>query len=98
MRTVIETPTFHSKASKLWSETEYEAFIEFIAANPEAGSVIPATGGVRKVRWERAGKGKQGGVRIIYVSITEQGTILLIDMYSKSQQTNISNKDIRRLR
>lgn len=55
MRTVIETPTFQKQAEKLWSEYERLAFINWIAANPLAGDVIPGAGGVRKVRWGRSG-------------------------------------------
>lgn len=51
MRTVIETPTFQKQAEKLWSEDERLAFIDWIAANPLAGDVIPGADGARKVRW-----------------------------------------------
>ncbi len=61
MRTVIETPTFQKQAEKLWSEDERLAFIDWIAANPLAGDVIPAANGARKVRWSRAGSGKSAG-------------------------------------
>ncbi len=61
MRTVIETPKFQKQAEKLWSEDERLAFIDWIAANPLAGDVIPAANGARKVRWSRAGSGKSAG-------------------------------------
>ena len=54
MRTVIETPTFQKQAAKLWSEDERLSFIDWIAANPLAGDVIPGADGARKVRWSRA--------------------------------------------
>jgi hypothetical protein len=50
----------------LWHEDERNAFVDYIARNPEAGDIIPDSGGVRKVRWSRAGTGKRGGVRVIY--------------------------------
>jgi len=50
VRTVIETPTFQRQAEKLWSEDERLAFIDWIAANPLAGDVIPGADGARKVR------------------------------------------------
>jgi mRNA-degrading endonuclease RelE of RelBE toxin-antitoxin system len=96
MRTVIETPTFQKESEKIWSEDERLAFIDWISANPLAGDVIPGADGARKVRWSVAGKGKRGGVRIIYFNLTEQGIIVLITLYQKSDQTNIQPSDIKR--
>ena len=96
MRTVIETPTFQKQAAKIWTDDERLAFIDWIAANPFAGDVIPNADGARKVRWSITGNGKRGGVRVIYFNITEQGTIILITLYQKSEQTNISNKEIQK--
>lgn len=66
MRTVIETPTFQKQAEKIGSEDERMAFIAWIAEHPMAGDVIPGAEGARKVRWSVEGKGKRGGVRVIY--------------------------------
>jgi putative transcriptional regulator len=54
------------KAQDVWEEAERAAFVDFIAQNPDAGDVIPETGGVRKIRWARAGTGKRGGARVVY--------------------------------
>ena len=62
MLTVIETPTFQKQVVKVWSQEERHDFINWIAANPDAGDVIPGGNGMRKVRWTVAGKGKRGGV------------------------------------
>ena len=94
MRTVIETPTFQKQAEKIWSESERLAFIDWIAVNPLSGDVIPGADGARKVRWGRAGSGKRGGVRIVYFNLTERGEVILIMMYTKSDQANISPGDI----
>ena len=64
MHTVAETEIFQRYAASIWSETERLEFIEWIAANPLAGDVIPGSGGCRKVRWARAGMGKRGGARV----------------------------------
>jgi hypothetical protein len=58
--TVVETPAFMKQAAKVWNDEEREAFIYFIAANPDAGDVIPETGGVCKVRWNTQQSGKRG--------------------------------------
>jgi hypothetical protein len=66
MYTLIETPIFTADAKTLWTEDERGAFCAWRVQNPEAGDVIPGSGGCRKVRWNRTGSGKSGGVRIIY--------------------------------
>jgi len=96
MRTVIETPTFQKQAENVWNEEERLAFISWIADNPFAGDVIPGAEGARKVRWSLPGKGKRGGVRIIYFSFTLQGTIVLVTMYAKNNQDNIPVSDIKK--
>ena len=89
MFTVIETPTFESDARSIWSEEEHGAFCAWIAANPEAGDVIPGSGGYRKVRWSLSGRGKRGGSRIIYFNQLADGEIWLLVIYSKSVRGNI---------
>lgn len=89
MYTLIETPTFATDANTLWNEEERGAFCAWLAAHPEAGEVIPGSGGCRKVRWTRPGMGKRGGVRIIYFTRLENGEIWLLVIYAKSVQGNI---------
>jgi hypothetical protein len=60
MLTIYETPTFVAEAAKLWSTEERLEFFAWIANDPNAGTVIPGSGGCRKVRWARQGMGKQG--------------------------------------
>lgn len=89
MYTVIETPTFTEDAKTLWSEEDRGAFCAWLAANPEAGDVIPGSGGCRKVRWRRQGTGKSGGVRVIYFTRLERGELWLLVIYAKSVRGNI---------
>jgi mRNA-degrading endonuclease RelE of RelBE toxin-antitoxin system len=96
MRTVIETPTFQKQAEKIGSEDERMAFIAWIAEHPMAGDVIPGAEGARKVRWSVEGKGKRGGVRVIYFNLTEQGTVVLVTLYLKADQANIPASDIKK--
>jgi len=97
MLTVIETARFEKQAAVLWSEEEWLDFTEWISAHPLAGEVIPATRGARKVRWQGKGKGKRGGVRVVYFHLPADGAVLLIDIYAKSQQTNISPNTVKRI-
>lgn len=88
MRTVAETPIFQRYAADVWSDSERIEFINWIALNPEAGDVIPGSGGCRKVRWAASGRGKSGGARVIYFNATEQ-TIWLLIVYTKSKFENL---------
>ena len=88
MRTVAETPIFQKYASDVWSDAERIEFINWIAANPESGDVIPGSGGCRKVRWSSAGQGKRGGTRVIYFNATEAAIWLLI-VYKKAKFDNL---------
>lgn len=87
--TLAETPTFVADADKLWTADERNEFFAWLAANPEAGDVIPESGGCRKVRWSRAGTGKRGGVRVIYFTRLPSGEIWLLLIYPKSMRDNI---------
>lgn len=96
MRTIIETPTFQKQADKLWSEDERLAFIGWIAANPQAGDVIPGAEGARKVRWSRTETDKSGGVRVIYFNLTEEEVVLLVAIYPKADRSNMTPSEIRK--
>lgn len=98
MFTVIETPTFVGLSSECWDDEERTAFITFIAGNPDAGDVVPASGGVRKVRWGNAGRGKRGGVRVIYFNRLANGEIWLLLVYQKSVRDNIAAHVLRRIK
>jgi hypothetical protein len=96
MFTVIETTLFQKQVADVWSEAERLEFISFIAANPEAGDVIPGADGARKVRWSVAGKGKRGGARVVYFNITAEEIVLLVAVYTKADKANILPKEIKR--
>ena len=88
--TVAETAVFMRQARALWTEDERFEFIDFIARNPEAGDLIPASGGVRKVRWGRHGSGKRGGVRIIYFYHDPAMPLYLLMIYAKARRDDLS--------
>lgn len=73
------------------------AFIDWIAANPTAGDVIPGADGARKVRWGRSGSGKSDGARVIYFNLTEEEVVLLVAMYAKAERTNMNPAEIRKV-
>ena len=87
---VAETAVFMRQASVLWTEDERLEFVDFIARNPEAGDLIPASGGVRKIRWGRRGSGKRGGVRIIYFYHDPAMPVYLLMIYAKARRDDLS--------
>lgn len=89
MFTVAETEVFSRFVSDYWDETERGKFCVWLAGNPVAGDVIPATGGCRKVRWGMSGKGKRGGVRVVYYNVFADGTIWLLTIYGKGVSENV---------
>ena len=89
MYTFVETQMFTAEADRIWSEEERGEFFSWLAANPQAGDVVQGTGGLRKVRWSRAGMGKRGGVRVIHFNRLENGVIHLLLIYTKSVRGNI---------
>ena len=98
MLTVIETPLFERIWPLYWTEEERGAFAAFIAMHPAAGSVIPHSGGIRKVRWQRAGIGKSGGVRVIYFTRNAAGEVVLLTLYAKSALENMTSAQLKELR
>lgn len=88
MYTVAETSIFRKYASEIWPDAEVAEFINWIAANPYSGAVIAGSGGCRKVRWSRTGKGKRGGARVIYFVI-ENDAIWLLIAYTKAKFDNL---------
>src|SRR5574340_49326 len=91
--TVVETPFFIRKVTGLLDEEERWDLIGFLAANPESGDIIPETGGVRKVRWAAQGRGKRGGVRVIYYYHSQAFPLFLLTAYAKNQKANLTGAE-----
>ena len=95
MQTVAETPTFTRQASKLFTGDEKQELIDFLAANPLAGDVIPGTGGVRKLRFQVAGTGKRDGSRVIYYYLDKDSPLYALLAYAKSATTDLTPEERR---
>ena len=98
MLTVIETPLFSKLWPAYWSEEERGAFAAHIAEHPNDGDVVAGSGGVRKVRWSRAGTGKSGGVRVIYFVRNELGELVLMFMYAKAKLDTLKTSTLKEMR
>ena len=97
MFTFIEHPTFTKQIESLFADDEYRRLQADLAANPEAGDVIPGLAGLRKLRWGAKGKGKRGGARIIYLLIPKPGIVYLFYAYTKGDITDMSSDQKKRL-
>ncbi len=97
MFTVVETPVFQKQWPLYWSEDERGEFAAHIAEFPDAGDVVPQSGGIRKVRWKRADKGKSGGVRVIYFTRNAEEEIVLLLIYSKARTDNITGAKLKEI-
>lgn len=88
--TVAETQLFARAAEKIWSEDELAELVDHLAHHPEAGDVIPGTGGVRKLRWARLGSGKRGGARVVYFYYRSDCPVYLLLAYAKAQASDLT--------
>jgi hypothetical protein len=96
--TVVETAVFQRTAQRIMREPEVGGLIDFVARNPLAGDVIEGAGGLRKLRWRLAGRGKRGGARVIYYFHDAEMPLYLLLAYSKAATENVSADELRRLR
>jgi hypothetical protein len=91
--TVVETPGFLREAAAALSDTERAELVSYLAANPEAGDVMPQTGGTRKVRWKVQGRGKRGGTRVIYYYHDESLPLFLLNVFAKNEKANLTKAE-----
>jgi hypothetical protein len=96
--TVIETPEFLSAASRLFDDAEHAALIVYLATHPTAGSIIRGTGGIRKVRWALAGRGKRGGARVIYFFHSDRMPLVALTTFAKNEREDLTPRDRNTLR
>jgi len=85
----IEYPLFTRNLSLLRDDDGYLELQLHLMERPESGVVIPGSGGLRKLRWAGSGRGKRGGLRLIYYYVTAEGEILLLHLYAKNETENL---------
>jgi mRNA-degrading endonuclease RelE of RelBE toxin-antitoxin system len=98
MFSFIETRLFTKLVLDYLADDDYAALQEALMVDPDAGLVIPGSGGVRKLRWAAPGRGKRGGYRIIYYVRRAHGAIWMLTMYPKNVAENIPAHVLRQIR
>jgi mRNA-degrading endonuclease RelE of RelBE toxin-antitoxin system len=90
----IEAPAFTRHISKYLADDEYSKLQNQLARNPALGDLMPGTGGFRKLRWgdSRRGKGRRGGLRVIYYCFLADQQIWLMTLYNKDEASDLTPK------
>ena len=94
----IETKLFTRLVQEYLSDEEYQELQMLLIEQPEAGKIVPGSGGVRKLRWRATGRGKRGGHRIIYFAKVEDQVIWMLTMYPKNVKDDIPAQVLRQIR
>jgi hypothetical protein len=95
--TIVETPGYLREAEKALTQDERKGIIETLARDPKCGDVVPGGGGIRKVRFAAKGKGKSGGVRVIYYYHSLLMPLYLLTLFGKGERANLSRAEINSL-
>jgi hypothetical protein len=98
MISFVETKLFTRLVQECLSDDEYSKLQQTLISDPESGAIIPGSGGVRKLRWGVAGRGKRGGIRVIYFLRTRQGQIWMLTLYAKNVAGNISTSVLKQIK
>lgn len=94
----VETKLFTRLVNEYLTDDEYRRLQQALIADPALGAVIPGSGGIRKVRWGMAGRGRRGGLRVIYFLRVRQRQIWMLTLYSKNVADNIPAHVLRHIR
>jgi len=95
---IVETRAFTARVLRLLSDDEYRALQLELVRRPEAGPVIPGSGGLRKLRWAVAGRGKRGGARVIYFWHVRSATLLMLFAFAKNEREDLTPAERQALR
>lgn len=93
----VETSLFTKLLGDYLSDEEYTALQNHLAAHPDDGAIIKGSGGVRKIRWRAGGKGKSGGVRVIYYWAAAAHQTFMLTLYGKGQKEDLSSADLEKV-
>jgi hypothetical protein len=94
----IETKLFSRLLGEYLTDDEYALLQSALIEAPQSGALVPGSGGVRKLRWGQPGRGKRGGVRVIYYAKTREGAIWMLTIYAKNEEQNIPAHVLRKIK
>jgi hypothetical protein len=94
----VEFSQFARNITLLGDDEEYLALQIALMERPDAGAIIPGSGGLRKLRWAGSGRGKRGGLRLIYYYVTAEGQILLLHLYAKNEMEDLPPALLKKLK
>lgn len=94
----IETRLFTRLRERFLADDDYASLQQILMETPGRGSLVPGSGGVRKLRWRQPGRGKRGGVRVIYYVQGHEGLIWMLTIYAKNEEQNIPADVLRKIK
>jgi|SRR5437899_12445082 len=94
----VETPVFTRRVQEHLGDDEYAALQSFLAKRPDAGKIIKHSGGIRKLRWAGSGRGKRGGLRVIYYWWVAKDRISMLTVYPKNERDDLTADQLKQLR
>jgi hypothetical protein len=98
MYSFIETKLFSRLLGEYLTEDEYADLQVALVQKPDQGALVPGSGGVRKLRWSQPGRGKRGGVRVIYYAKMHDGVIWMLTIYAKNEEQSIAAHILRKIK
>jgi hypothetical protein len=98
MFSFVESKLFSRLVGDYLTDDEYARLQGALIESPESGALVPGSGGVRKLRWAQPGRGKRGGIRVIYYAKTRDGVIWMLTIYAKNEEQNIPAHVLRKIK
>lgn len=95
---IIETPIFTRRVQDILSDDEYRLLQAQLVQRPDAGKIIPGSGGLRKLRWSASSRGKRGGARVIYYWFVSDEVILMLFAFPKNEQADLTPNQLKQLK
>ena len=95
---IIETAIFTKRVNELLDDEQYRLLQWILVKAPDSGKIIPGSGGLRKLRWAGSGRGKRGGIRLIYYWFPKQDRLLMLFLFAKNEQADLTAQQLKTLR